>query len=128
MTVGRNWDLDMAAGPIYRQIAHHVRRALARGMINPGDRLPSVRELAQQLKVNQNTVVHAYSQLEREGIIETRRGLGTFIKADIPIAVSQRELLKQAARRYAQEAQALSVSSEEAVRIVREVLDAGDVG
>ena len=118
----------MAAGPIYQQIAHHVRRALARGMINPGDRLPSVRELAQRLKVNQNTVVHAYSQLEREGIIETRRGLGTFIKADIPIAVSQRELLKQAAQRYAQEAKALSVSSEEAVRIVREVLDAGDVG
>lgn len=128
MTAEIDWNLDMAAGPIYRQIAHHVRRTLARGLINPGDRLPSVRELAQQLKVNQNTIVHAYSQLEREGIIETRRGRGTFIRADIPIAVSQRELLIAAAQRYAQEAAALFVSPGEAVDIVREVLDAGDVG
>ena len=128
MTVGKTWDLDMAAGPIYRQIAQHVQRALARGVLAPSDQLPSVRELAQQLKVNQNTVVHAYSQLEREGIIETRRGLGTFIRADIPLQISQRELLAVAAQRYVQEAKALSVSSEEAVKIVREVLDAGDVG
>lgn len=118
----------MNAGPIYRQIAQNVRRALARRAINPGDRLTSVRELAQQLKVNQNTVVHAYAQLEREGIVETRRGLGTFIRADIPIAVSQRELLVVAAQRYAQEARALSVPAEEAVRIVREVLDASGIG
>ena len=118
----------MAAGPIYRQIAQHVRRALARGVIKSGDRLPSVRELAQQLKVNQNTVVHAYSQLEREGIVETRRGLGTFIRDGIPVAVSQRELLIAAAQRYAREVLALSVSPGEAIEIVREVLDAGDVG
>lgn len=118
----------MAAGPIYRQIAHHVHRALARGLLKPEDRLPSVRELAQQLKVNQNTVVHAYSQLEREGVIETRRGLGTFIRADIPLHVSQHELLIAAAHRYAQEVKALSVSTGEAVKVIREVLDAGDVG
>jgi GntR family transcriptional regulator len=128
MTVGKTWDLDMAAGPIYRQIAQHVRRALACGVIKSGDRLPSVRELAQQLKVNQNTVVHAYSQLEREGIVETRRGLGTFIRDGIPVAVSQRELLIAAAQRYAREVLALSVSPGEAIEIVREVLDAGDVG
>ena len=128
MTVGKTWDLDMAAGPIYRQIAQHVHRALARGVLAPSDQLPSVRELAQQLKVNQNTVVHAYSQLEREGIIETRRGLGTFIRADIPLHVSQRELLAVAAQRYAREVLALSVSPGEAIEIVREVLDAGDVG
>jgi len=118
----------MAAGPIYRQIAQHVHRALARGVLAPSDQLPSVRELAQQLKVNQNTVVHAYSQLEREGIIETRRGLGTFIRADIPLHVSQRELLAVAAQRYVKEAKALSLSGKEAIKILQEVLDAGDVG
>jgi len=117
----------MNAGPIYRQIAGHVRRALACRAINPGDRLTSVRELAQRLKVNQNTVVHAYAQLEREGMVETRRGLGTFIRADIQISMSQRELLIVAARRYAQEARALSASAEEAVSIVREVLDASGI-
>jgi len=128
MTAEIDWSLDMNAGPIYRQIANHVRRALARRAINPGDRLTSVRELAQQLKVNQNTVVHAYAQLEREGIVETRRGLGTFIRADIQLAVSRRELLVVAAQRYAQEARALSVSAEEAISIVREALDASGIG
>lgn len=118
----------MAAGPIYRQIADHVHRALACGVLAPSDRLPSVRELAQQLKVNQNTVVHAYSHLEQEGIIETKRGLGTFIRAGIPLHATQRELLITAAQRYAKEAEALSVSRKEAVKIVQEVLDAGDVG
>lgn len=122
------WDLDMAAGPIYLQIAHHVRRALARGVLRPGDRLPSARELAQRLKVNPNTVIHAYAQLEREGMIETKRGLGTFIRVGVPLQVSKRKLLIAAARQYAQEVKALSVSTDEAVKILQEVLNVGKNG
>ncbi len=126
MTVQIKWELDMAAGPIYLQIAHHVRRALARGVVRPGDKLPSARELAQHLKVNPNTVVHAYAYLEREGMVETRRGLGTYIREDAPLRVSQQELLIAAARQYAREVRALSVPTAEAVKVVQEVLDAGD--
>jgi GntR family transcriptional regulator len=72
-----------AAGrqPIYRQIVQQVREAVARGRLLPEERLPSVRELSRTLVVNPNTVARAYSELEREGLLNTRQGLGVFIAA-----------------------------------------------
>lgn len=67
--------------PVYRQIADEVRRALSVGILKPGEGLPAARELAKQLKLNSNTVQHAYRTLANEGIVETRRGLGAFIAA-----------------------------------------------
>ena len=67
--------------PVYRQIADEVRRAVAVGILKPGEALPAARELASQLKVNANTVQHAFRTLVQEGIIETRRGLGAFVAA-----------------------------------------------
>jgi GntR family transcriptional regulator len=69
------------ARPLYRQIADEVRRAVSVGILKPGEGLPAARELAAQLKVNSNTVQHAYRTLAHEGIVETRRGLGMFIAA-----------------------------------------------
>lgn len=69
------------ARPAYRQIADEVRRSVAVGILKPGEGLPAARELAQQLKLNPNTVQHAYRTLAHEGLIETRRGVGTFIAA-----------------------------------------------
>ena len=111
----------MGAGPIYVQIGENVRRLMARGKLNPGDRLPSARELAQTLGVNPNTVVHAYQMLEIEGMIETRRGLGTFVRADAPVKTTKQEMLRKAAQRYASEVRALDVSQEEAIRTLKEV-------
>ncbi len=65
--------------PIYLQIMHSIRRAIVTGEITRGDKLPSVREKAEDLKVNPNTVQRAYQELEREGTCETRRGTGTFV-------------------------------------------------
>ena len=65
--------------PIYQQIVDEVRRGLVTGTLSPEDALPSVRELAGDLKVNPNTVQQAYRELEREGIVYVRRGQGTFI-------------------------------------------------
>lgn len=65
--------------PIYRQIASQVREAVARGRLAPGDRLPSVRELSKTLVVNPNTIARAYTDLEREGVLNSRPGLGVFI-------------------------------------------------
>ena len=72
--------LESASGsPVYQQVVDQVKRMIAAGTLRTGDRLPTVRELASQLIVNPNTIAHAYQSLEREKIIETRRGLGSFI-------------------------------------------------
>ncbi|HHY46574.1 MAG TPA: GntR family transcriptional regulator [Firmicutes bacterium] len=65
--------------PIYAQIAEQVKRAVAGGILLPGDQLPSVRELAMKLRINPNTVARAYLELEREGVVATQRGRGTFV-------------------------------------------------
>ena len=88
--------------PIYRQIVDQVKVAIGLETLGPGERLPSVRALSEQLVVNPTTVQRAYLDLEREGVIETRRGQGTFVKADglvLPDAERERrvgELLRPA--------------------------------
>ena len=65
--------------PIYAQLERGLRAAIAAGRLNAGDQLPTVRQLAVELRINANTVARVYSELEREGLLETRRGVGTFI-------------------------------------------------
>jgi len=115
----------MKAGPIYVQIGENVRRLIAREDLRPGDKLPSARELAQVLGVNPNTVVHAYSRLESEGVIETRRGLGTFVRADVPVRSTKKEMLEKAAQRYTAEVRSLDVSQQEAMDALKEVFNVG---
>ena len=74
--------IDLGQGdprPVFRQIADEVRRSIAVGVLKPEDSLPAVRSLAGQLRVNANTVQHAYRTLEREGVVYVKRGLGTFV-------------------------------------------------
>lgn len=70
--------LDLSQ-PIYEQILQQMSSAVARGDLSLGDKVPSVREMAQGLRVTPNTVMHAYQEMERHGLTETRRGQGTFI-------------------------------------------------
>src|SRR5947208_14452473 len=65
--------------PIYRQLVGQIREAVARGRLKPDERLPSVRDLSRQLVINPNTVARVYTELEREGILNTRQGLGVFV-------------------------------------------------
>lgn len=65
--------------PIYRQLAMQIREGIARGRLQPGDKLPSVRELSRTLVVNPNTIARCYTELEREGVLHTRQGKGVFI-------------------------------------------------
>jgi GntR family transcriptional regulator len=67
--------------PLYVQIADRVRVAVATGELGPGVSLPSVRHLSTQLRVNPATVVQAYRELEQAGVIESRQGAGTFVRA-----------------------------------------------
>ncbi|TGA97976.1 GntR family transcriptional regulator [Sporolactobacillus shoreae] len=64
--------------PLYEQILTQMRSLIARGTIGLGEKIPSVREMAHELKINPNTVMHAYQELERDGLTEKRRGQGTF--------------------------------------------------
>ena len=66
--------------PIYAQLDRAIRAAIATGALEPGMQLPTVRQLAVDLAVNANTVAKVYAQLERDGILETRRGVGTFVR------------------------------------------------
>ena len=67
--------------PIYAQLERGLRAAIATGRLRPGDQLPTVRQLAVDLQVNANTVARVYAELERAGVIETKRGVGSFISA-----------------------------------------------
>jgi GntR family transcriptional regulator len=75
-------DIDFAdPRPVYRQIADEVRRCVSIGILKQDEPLPAARKLADELKVNANTVQHAYRTLEREEVVYVKRGLGTFISA-----------------------------------------------
>jgi GntR family transcriptional regulator len=67
--------------PVYRQVVDEIQRSVAVGVLRPQDPLPAVRKLANQLKVNANTIQHAYQTLAREGTVYVKRGLGTFVAA-----------------------------------------------
>jgi GntR family transcriptional regulator len=72
---------ERSSVPIYAQLGEQVLAAVARGDLGRGDRLPSVRDVAAELALNPLTVNRAYAELERQGVLETRRGLGTFVAA-----------------------------------------------
>ena len=67
--------------PLYHQLERAIRFAIATGKLALGDQLPTVRQLAVDLRINANTVAKVYAELERKGVVETRRGVGTFVKA-----------------------------------------------
>lgn len=74
--------LDPAdATPIYAQLERALRAAIASGRLKAGDQLPTVRQLAVDLRINANTVARVYLELERAGVLETRRGVGSFVRA-----------------------------------------------
>ncbi|MDK4256036.1 GntR family transcriptional regulator [Bacillus sp. JHAA] len=102
--------------PIYLQIADRVYYRLIRSELSPGDKLPSVREMAVQMKVNPNTIQRTYSEMERLGIVETRRGQGTFVaeRSDLKAELKDR-LTKDVFKRFIQEMAELGLSPEEMI-------------
>ncbi len=74
------WKVDPGSSePLFQQIVNRVKQAVALGRLRPGDRLPSVRELARELVINPNTIARAFRELEGEGVTLSRRGSGTFV-------------------------------------------------
>lgn len=80
--MGLAFNIDAAhPTPLYHQLERAIRFAIATGRLAVGDQLPTVRQLAVDLRINANTVAKVYLELERAGVVETRRGVGTFVKA-----------------------------------------------
>lgn len=105
--------------PIYLQIVDEVRRAIIVGTLAPDDPLPSVRQLASDLRVNPNTVQFAYRELEREGAVYMRRGQGTFVSNSSTPQVERNRLLKEVAARAVRDAYRHGLTAEELVEGIR---------
>lgn len=82
-----------ASAPIYLQVMDHIKRAIVSGGLRPGERVESVRALAARYGINLNTMQRACAELEREGLIETRRGVGSFVTEDAARLAALRERL-----------------------------------
>ena len=106
--------------PIYRQLRDQFREAVARGKLRPSQRVPSVRELSRTLVVNPNTIARVYTELEREGVLNTRPGLGVFVarpKAELTKKV-RKERLQERLDLFLTEAVHLGFSAEEVIASV----------
>jgi GntR family transcriptional regulator len=116
-----------SALPFYLQITDQIHRAVAAGKLQPGDQLPSVRELATHLLVNPNTVAKVYRDLERDGLLAGRRGKGTFVSPSAT-SVADRErmrLIGDQLERVARDARAFGVTDEAALDLFRNLLTNG---
>ena len=109
--------------PIYAQLERGLRAAIATSRLRPGDQLPTVRQLAVELRVNANTVARVYGELERAGVLETRRGVGSFISATPAQARPPREhdrRLRAFATRVLADADTAGFAVDEVIAALRE--------
>jgi GntR family transcriptional regulator len=106
--------LDSRSGvPAYLQLVQQVRQAIRLGMLRPGDQLPTVKEVVTSLTINPNTVLHAYRQLDLEGLVEGRRGVGTFVAENpAPPPVDNLKGLRSALDRWVARARAAGLDDE----------------
>jgi GntR family transcriptional regulator len=114
-----------SAVPISRQIADQIATLWASGTLRPGEQLPSVRELARELAVNQNTILRVYERLCGEGLLEMRHGQGTFVAARAKrgqLAV-HRERLVDELRQIARQGVGLGLTSDELHELLAEAMD-----
>ena len=118
--------------PIYIQLIRQIKHAVTSGILNPGDKMPTVRELATQLVINPNTVARAYRELIREGVLKAQQGQsgGTFVKMETqPLFQVEREKrLKPFIEQLVAEAQVLGISDENLLRQVKKALDKAVAG
>jgi GntR family transcriptional regulator len=120
--------IDAGSGvPIYRQLVEQVRRDVMLGRLAAGDQLPPLREVVDALAINPNTVVKAYAELEHEGLVTRRQGMGTFITAATPagVLVAPRAV-RESLLRWVRRARAAGLSNEQIQLLVSVALDEQD--
>lgn len=121
------FELNFKSGkPVYLQVVDQVKAAVASGAAKPGDALPSIRPLAEDLRVNRNTIAKAYSELEHQGVITTEAGRGCFISgADSPLNKDARlQLVTEEMDQAVVQAHHLQIDRDEFVRLAEARFDA----
>lgn len=113
---------DASPLPVYAQISEQMLGAVARGDVASGERLPSVRDVAAALALNPNTVNRAYAELERLGVVETRRGRGTFVAAQHPRRPASVTRLVAIAEPFVARARALGFAGQQIVGTVADIV------
>ena len=111
--------------PIYEQIIDSIKELVVKGVLIPGERLPSVRDMAKEMTLNPITVQKAYQELERQGIISTLRGKGTFISEDIQAnnKILKRSQLMEELKKLVVEAIYLDLSKDELIDYIKDIYD-----
>jgi len=119
--------LDTRSGvPTYLQLVQQVRQAVQLGLLAPGDQLPTVKEVVGRLAINPNTVLKAYRELDRAGLVEGRRGQGTFVLPAVPsLPPDDIQRLRDALRRWLAEARAAGLDEDGIAALVAEAARAG---
>ncbi len=114
--------------PLYAQLERAIRVAIATGQLEDGERLPTVRQLAVELRINANTVAKVYGELEKAGVLEARRGVGTFVASRRDHTKSDEERrrhLSVLSDRFLAEARTLGFSAQDALESLRRRLHEG---
>lgn len=115
--------------PIYLQIMNYMKKQIVIGKLKAGDKIPSVRELAVELQINPNTVQRTFQELEREQIMETRRGLGRYVTSEVAkIMEIKKEMAGDLIDRFIQGMQELGFQNDDIVSIVAEAVNDEDRG
>ena len=112
--------------PIYVQVMDELRRAIATGALAPGDPVPSIRDAARQLRINPLTVKQAYGELEREALVEVRRGLGTYVRANVSAEAAREVVARTVAERALRDAYRHGVSVRALLLAIRAIARSGD--
>lgn len=113
--------------PIYIQIMNYIKKLLAKEELKSGDKIISVRDMSEKFKVNPNTVQRAYSELERENITFTKRGMGTFVTEDENIILNlKKELSDEIINSFLYNMNELGFNEKEILNIVKEKLKGGN--
>lgn|SRR5512138_3671019 len=109
--------------PTYLQIVQQVRQAIRLGMLRPGDQLPTVKEVVSTLAINPNTVLKAYRDLDAEGLVEGRRGVGTFVCSDVaPLPADDLSALRPALQRWIRRARAAGLDDDNITALFADTL------
>ena len=105
--------------PIWLQVVNRIKGSIVTGTIGPGEKLPGGRDLALQFSINPNTAARVYQELEREGLCETRRGMGTYVTADVSrIDALREELARQAVDLFLKKIESLGITRREAAGMI----------
>jgi GntR family transcriptional regulator len=121
MKPGINFALDPSNGaPIYRQIIQQIEYAILSERMRPGGRLPTIRSLAVELKINPNTIARAYGELEIRGILATQVGSGTYVSDKKPVLEddSLNRKIREVAKRFVQDMRDLGVDAKDAAKMI----------